>query len=470
MGEWFIPPPILPKLRHKLKVKQKRFQHLPWLAAGCWIALLYGSIPLARIVQQWVQRLGGPSLFLWMSFAVLVLTGIWLMLAGRHGSHTFSRFGTCVLLLVAVTFAWLCWRMRGNPEETFHFIQYGVLSWLLFRAFSQGIRGPSVFFAASMAGICVGIVDELIQWIMPTRTFDFRDIGFNALAVLLVQLAIGANEVNVLRSPVDANGRDGSGLRIGWWMASLNALLLLFCVSNTADCLSRYQRHLLFLAAIDEVTAEYGFTHQDPAFGTFFSRLDRVELARQDRQRSMTVAACIDQFRTDQQYSQFLQRFPAYQDPILTEVRIHLFRRDRYALMAAQIRNDPPLKSSYAHIAVGENQILEVCFPHILAQSSYHWPPLIKAKLLALSDTRLPYHSPVSSSLITRVSKRTLQIICVLIMLTAAGLRLPAPSQKKISLSHWPCSQRAGFNWSFYRCWARVRLMPERFQSSPTCC
>ena len=393
--------------------------------------MLYGSIPLARVVQEWIQRIGDPALFVWMTFAVLALAGGWLILAGLRGSHTFSRPGICVLLLVVGTFACLCWRMRGNPEETIHLIQYGVLSWLLFRAFSQRIRGPSVFFATTMTGICIGIVDELIQWIIPTRTFDFRDLGFNTLALLLVQLATG---VEVLRSRVELRDKYGSGLRIGWWMASLNALLLLFCVSNTADdCLSHhYRRHLPFFAAIDEVTAEYGFIHRDPAFGTFFSRLDRAELARQDRQRSMTVAACIDGFRTDQQYNQFLRLFPAHRDPLLSEVRIHLFRRDRYAHLAAQTQNDPPLKSSYAHIAIGENRILEVCFPHILAQSSYRWLPLIRANFMALSDdNRRPYRSPVSSSLITRVSKQTLQTICVLVMLVAAGCACILPLRNK---------------------------------------
>ncbi len=62
-----------------------------------------------------------------------------------------------VLSAVGGLFTCLIWSLRANPEEAFHFVQYGVLSILLFRAFSHRLRDPSIYLAAALAGAALGI-------------------------------------------------------------------------------------------------------------------------------------------------------------------------------------------------------------------------------------------------------------------------------------------------------------------------
>ncbi|MBD3871962.1 MAG: VanZ family protein, partial [Acidobacteria bacterium] len=57
----------------------------------------------------------------------------------------------------------------GQPEEAVHFLEYGVLGVLLFRALSTHIHDGSVFAAGALIGILVGIFDEIIQWFVPGR-------------------------------------------------------------------------------------------------------------------------------------------------------------------------------------------------------------------------------------------------------------------------------------------------------------
>lgn len=65
--------------------------------------------------------------------------------------------------------------------ESFHFVEYGLLAWLFYRAFSPGDDG-SVVLLPLLAGTLVGILDEWFQWFIPIRTGEARDIVLNGVA------------------------------------------------------------------------------------------------------------------------------------------------------------------------------------------------------------------------------------------------------------------------------------------------
>ncbi len=77
----------------------------------------------------------------------------------------------------------------GSPEEAVHYLQYGMLSLLLYRAFTHRVRDYSIYAAVIIAGTMVGMVDETVQWLTPGRHFGVRDIWLNFTAVALVQAA-----------------------------------------------------------------------------------------------------------------------------------------------------------------------------------------------------------------------------------------------------------------------------------------
>jgi len=87
-------------------------------------------------------------------------------------------------------------------QERLHLAEYGVLA-LLFRA-SLAARGrgrngrrsrPAVAGAALGLTAVAGLVDELIQGVLPNRQYDLRDVGFNALAAALALAAVAALEL-----------------------------------------------------------------------------------------------------------------------------------------------------------------------------------------------------------------------------------------------------------------------------------
>ncbi len=76
------------------------------------------------------------------------------------------------------------------PEEQIHFIEYGILSGLIYMALSQNVHNISVYFLSAFVVFVFGAIDEVIQWILPDRIFDLRDILMNGIAGILVQLLI----------------------------------------------------------------------------------------------------------------------------------------------------------------------------------------------------------------------------------------------------------------------------------------
>ena len=83
------------------------------------------------------------------------------------------------------------------PEERTHLIEYGVLATFIYQALKERMRHghyipqPAIFTIVVVA--LLGLFDEIIQYFIPNRVFDWRDVGFNALAgiiAIMVSLAL----------------------------------------------------------------------------------------------------------------------------------------------------------------------------------------------------------------------------------------------------------------------------------------
>ena len=116
------------------------------------------AILAAAIVQIWRSRRGASR---WQGLALIALGA------------------AMVILPVALS-------TRGRPSEAaverMHFIFYGLLAMLLYRAFRVIIGGSrwSVAAATVAAAALVGVGDEWIQWWVALRTGDWFDLLLNA--------------------------------------------------------------------------------------------------------------------------------------------------------------------------------------------------------------------------------------------------------------------------------------------------
>lgn len=94
------------------------------------------------------------------------------------------------LLILASAYAWGLSRLK-LPIERIHFIEYGLLGLLVFRALSHNIRGKSLYLWSGITVFCLGFLDEGIQYVLPNRVYETKDVIVNGIAGILGLLVIG---------------------------------------------------------------------------------------------------------------------------------------------------------------------------------------------------------------------------------------------------------------------------------------
>ena len=222
--------------------------------------------------------------------------------------------GTAYTLIDALSFA-----------ETFHFVEYGLLAWLVYRAVPTRDDG-SLILLPLLAGVLVGTLDEWFQWFIPIRAGEVRDIFLDGIASgcgLLFAIAIDppAGPVGALRR--------GPAVRLGRCGGAALVLLGLFVL-----------------------TVHVGHDVRDPEIGTFRSRYTGAELAALARDRATRWRA----------RPPLVLRRLAREDQYLTEGLWHVLRRNQ-AWSAGDVSD-----------AWRENRILERFYVPVLEVPTYADP------------------------------------------------------------------------------------------------
>jgi len=165
--------------------EDKRKERRRWLQVAVCIVLIYATLGVARSVVDALRDLGllritVATLFVSAGVAIVVAVirrrprrNEVLVLLGALGIY-------CVLLL-----------QLERAEERLHFLQYGLVGVLVYSALEYrwvrpGIRSDlSAAAAASVLVLAAGWIDEGIQYFLPNRVYDLRDVAFNFVAGLL---------------------------------------------------------------------------------------------------------------------------------------------------------------------------------------------------------------------------------------------------------------------------------------------
>jgi hypothetical protein len=365
-----------------------------------WIVVIFTAIPFVLglreyFVARWPAELIGIGVIL----VVVSLCAAGLVFLRRRRRRLHVKRAALLLVVTTVLVIWT-WRLMGQPEEAVHFLEYGILGVLLFRALRTGIQDNSVFVAGALIGIFVGIIDEIIQWLVPGRFWDFRDIVLNGGASVLVQIALSV-VAPAVSSPISHRS-----LRRLCRLAAAVVVLLSFCFAATPQRITRLAEFLPALENLgsrDEAISEYGHLHRLDELTSFRSRLSLDDLAREDGSRAAEVAAILDASRRN--YADFLRHTSPAVDPFTYEARVHLFARDRNAAQARKLTPGSPAYRESMTTAFRENLILERVFGAALARSSYPWPPHRRLAIESAQDENSVFVSKVGAHVITAVSE-----------------------------------------------------------------
>ena len=383
-----------------------------WLAVVAWIAVIYTTIPFVRSLREYfVARWPAELIGIGVILVVVAVCAAGLVLLWRRRPRLPVTDAALLIAIAAVLVIWI-WRLMGQPEETVHFLEYGVLGVLLYRALSTHIHDGSVFAAGALIGILVGIFDEIIQWFVPGRYWDYRDIVLNGGASILVQIAISR------LTPAPSLPISRRSLRRLCRLVGAVVMLLTLCLAATPKRVNRLAELIPALEELgsgDDPMCEYGHLHRFDGLTSFRSRLSLGDLAREDSSRAAEVAAVLDTTRNS--YGDFLRRTSPAIDPFAYEARVHVFARDRSAAQARKLPPGSPTHRELMTTAYRENLILEHFFSATLAHSSYLWPPRRRTEIMAAQDENSIFVSKVGAHVITAVSETEMRSIMVAILL-----------------------------------------------------
>ena len=224
----------------------------------------------------------------------------------------------------------------GVPDvdavERVHFVEFGLISLLFYRAW-RAAADLSIVALPIASGLIVGTLEEWLQWFIPNRVGEARDVLLNLVAIGCgLAFSIG------LEAPARFSWRlrRGSATAIGLWSGAAALVFAMFL--NTV--------HL-------------GYEISDPETPQFRSRYTSEGLAAEARERT-------GRWRTA---------------PPATLVRVS--REDQYmdeGLWHIRRRNESWQANDFA-AAWGENRILEKFYVPVLDTPSYaapavsRWPP-----------------------------------------------------------------------------------------------
>jgi hypothetical protein len=239
-----------------------------------------------------------------------------------------------ILGAVAAAAAYSVATASGTPDvdavERVHFLEYGLISLLFYRAWSAA-ADVSIVALPIAAGLIVGTLEEWFQWFIPNRVGEARDVLLNLVAIgcgLAFSLGVDAPRAFSWRV------RPGSAAAVGLWSGAAALVFALF---------------------LDSV--HLGHEIRDADGARFRSRYTSDGLESQARDRA-------ERWKTS---------------PPTTLVR--LSREDQYmdeGLWHIRRRNERWQASDFA-AAWGENTILEQFFAPVLDTPSYaagrsRWP------------------------------------------------------------------------------------------------
>lgn len=155
-----------------------------WGLAVGYIAFVYCTIPI--LPQVWgalADYTEGSVRYLGIAIVALVgaglIAGVWRRARGRRWKVLLG------LGLIAPIYAYLLYEYAKFPAERLHLVEYGFMGYVLLRGLRFDLRPALAYLVSFALAVLIGIGDECIQWALPQRFFEVKDIQLNALSAAL---------------------------------------------------------------------------------------------------------------------------------------------------------------------------------------------------------------------------------------------------------------------------------------------
>jgi hypothetical protein len=355
-----------------------------WLPVILCSVIIFATIPFARSFQKLVYNTIGREFFTYFVVTTVISGSVILLYFFIFRLKVRRRSQYIWILICAGLYLFNTIQLDEHPEEAVHFLEYGILSYFIFRALGRKIRDTTVYISALFFVSFIGTMDEFIQWMIPQRVWAFSDIGLNVFAggVCLLGIWKGISP-DMINKPVSK-----FSVRILAGVMSANLLFIGLCLSNTPDIVKRYTSVADSLSWLrdEESMTEFGFMHTDGDIGILYSRFMIEELKDADINKGGYYGETLkSDIERDMDHDDLITAHPLYMDKFLYEFLLHFARRENNILKT--IEPDKTDKSRAAFKALKENLILERYFGNTLDHSGLHFSDEIYLELTGLSSS-----------------------------------------------------------------------------------
>lgn len=166
-----------------------------------YVTLVYSTLPVMRPVLDFLkEHLGCWFEFLTNVVLITVLSVIALAMIKKRVS-----WKQYILAFIVFCIYGYCLKMLKIPEERIHLLEYGLLSFLVFRVYPSDWSAVFRYWQTFLIVSFIGTLDEIIQYFIPTRVGDVRDIILNIvsglLGLLLTVILLQRSAKNLPNSP-----------------------------------------------------------------------------------------------------------------------------------------------------------------------------------------------------------------------------------------------------------------------------
>jgi len=152
-----------------------------WGGALLYIIFVFSTISIMPEVWKVLEGYTQGSIRYLGIVAVLLVAGI--IAGGVWRRLKYRRWEPYIaLLLIGPIYAYLLDRYAVFPSERLHLVEYGFMGVVLFRALRIDFSHRTAYIASFVATVLIGLGDECIQWVLPQRFFELKDVQLNALS------------------------------------------------------------------------------------------------------------------------------------------------------------------------------------------------------------------------------------------------------------------------------------------------
>jgi len=160
-----------------------------WVWVLLFTVVIYATLPVAPVLWRSFARQVGD----WAEVLVvagLVLTGVGVSWFALRNLRSVGRKRVAALVGVAAAYVVILATVELTPAEKLHFLYYGFLALLVYRALEIDLAGGSLLIATVIVVTIIGFGDEVLQGIIPRRFFEWKDVALNGVSGLLATILI----------------------------------------------------------------------------------------------------------------------------------------------------------------------------------------------------------------------------------------------------------------------------------------